>query len=106
MKIILYFLGLLILSACGIKGLPLSPSEVKSNKDESLFPFNQEPPKDKTNGEGKKPYASISELEQIGYDYNANFGLENDNLEDSFERIKPKSALVKKRPIIPLGQSY
>lgn len=100
---------MMIVVGCGIKGQPLSPSEVRSlGQKESLFPLNDTGDKacNTNDTHRKKSYASIAQLEQVGYDYNANFGLENNNLDDVLERIKPKSALIKKRVIIPLRYGY
>ena len=92
---------------CGINGQPLSPSEASATtQTESLFPFNSETDDKQDTHQNKRDYLSTSELEQMGYDYNANFGIENDTLDDVFERIKPKSSLLKKRAIIPLKRDY
>ena len=100
---------LVLITACGINGQPLSPSEVKLNShNESILPFNNNNKKKSKKSDNKqsRSYLSIAELGQMGYDYNANFGLKNDNLEDVFECIKPKSALLKKRTAIPLKRDY
>ncbi len=94
-----------VISSCGINGRPLSPSEASSlGKKETLFPLGDkgEDSSDDTHNHHKKSYATLSELEQRGSDYSANFGIQNDNLDDVFERIKPKSAILKKRAVTPL----
>jgi hypothetical protein len=87
-------------AGCGINGRPLSPSEASSlGKKETLFPLNssdsdasQEAPQVQS-----QSYVRRNDLEQRGSNYSANFGLHNDTLNDIFERIKPKSAILKKR---------
>jgi hypothetical protein len=97
--------AIIFLSACGIQGQPLSPSEVKqTEKKQSLFPLNNDNNSDAVQKKNTKNYVPTAELQQIGYEYSANFGVENDNLDDVFERIKPVSSLRKKRIVIPLGR--
>lgn len=99
------------ISACGIKGNPVSPSEVALNtsKNQSLFPLNNETDindSDNMNGDTTEtvlPYVPMGALLQSGNDYNTNFGVENDDLDAVFERIRPQSSIRKKRNIIPLG---
>ena len=73
-------------------------------KKQSLFPLNNDNNADTVQKKDTKNYVPTAELQQIGYEYSANFGVENDNLDDVFERIKPQSALAKKRIVIPLGR--
>jgi hypothetical protein len=99
------------ISACGIRGNPVSPSEgaLNTSKNQSLFPLNNETDindSDNINGDKTEtalPYVPTGVLLQSGNDYNANFGVENDDLDAVFERIRPQSSIRKRRNIIPLG---
>lgn len=99
----------LLVTGCGIEGMPLSPSQVENNQDlGSHLPFGVEAQKkiDRQVQSKSKKYASIGELNQLGYDYEANFGLENQELEDIFERITPKSGQPQPRIILPLKRNF
>jgi hypothetical protein len=91
------------LCGCGIDGAPQSPAYKKSgNNFDALLPFGDqgEQSADDTQVKPQQSYTSIGDLERIGYHYNANFGLENDELEDVFERITPQSGQPRRRAAI------
>ncbi len=92
-------------TGCGINGRPLSPSEASAlGKKETLFPLGdkREDSSEDIHSHRKKSYVPLAELYQSGGDYSANFGIQNNTLDDVFERIKPKSGILKKRAITAL----
>jgi|GEM_PF-6819129 len=96
------FLLLIILSlnsACGIDSLPISPSENTSQDTfNALLPLGKQTTtvkKEKTPTE--KQYTPLGALDRIGYEYSANFGLENDELDDMFIRLTPPSGQPRRR---------
>lgn len=96
---------LIVVTGCGINGRPLSPSEASAlGKKETLFPLGDkgEDSSEEAHNQRKKSYATLPELDQSGGDYSANFGIQNNTLDDVFERIKPKSGILKKRAVTPL----
>jgi hypothetical protein len=99
------FFSVIFLSACGIQGYPISPSEAQlPKKNESLFPLETESQADLTQPPPTKSYIDTGTLFQAGGFYSAGFGLENDTLDDVFERLKPKSARPKGRIVTPLNR--
>lgn len=99
------FFFVIFLSACGIQGYPISPSEAQlPKKNESLFPLEAESQADLTQPPPTKSYIDTGTLFQAGGFYSAGFGLENDTLDDVFERLKPKSARPKGRIVTPLNR--
>ncbi len=98
-------LAVSLLGGCGIEGVPVSPSNPKQqNKSASILPFDNDITEtQQVDNKTSKNYMTIGELESLGYDYNANIGTETNNLQDSFELIKPKSALPRRPVVVPLG---
>jgi predicted small lipoprotein YifL len=91
------------ISACGIKGNPISPSEAKlAPKNQSLFPLESQEKSNIADKTTKNTYVDTGTLFQAGGSYSTGFGLKNDNLDDVFERIKPKSAIRKNISIVKL----
>lgn len=113
-----------LLAGCGIEGLPYSPSQDPQDTNlESLLPFGQTPLESQETTkvespilsqatenasdpsvQNKRKYIDIETLDNYGYHYDANFGLENDNLEDVFERLAPNSAYPRTREVIRIDQ--
>lgn len=92
----------IILSACGIEGVPLSPAQVQQDKNhDTLLPFGKKDVTENKNN-NQKQFMSIAELNNVGHEYSANFGIENQELEDIFERIMPRSGQPRRRIVVPL----
>jgi hypothetical protein len=100
-KLIILIFICFTLNNCGIDGFPTSPSEKKqSDTFNALIPVGKQIQHKSSEQEIKKSYTNINELDILGFDYNANFGLENDELDDVFNRITPPAGQTKVKRVI------
>lgn len=88
MKALILICIIIFTFSCGVKGNPIPPSQ--EEKEHNII-FNKSD--SHTNNEN---ITSLWKLEKIGQDYNADFGESTEELDDLFERLKPKNALPKK----------
>lgn len=94
---------ILLLSACGIQGDPIAPSEQEKKQKLDLSTVQSSDQKLTdidpmvAEGAGDVKISSLGSLKTLGKDYDASYGNSTQRLKDSVEEVKPASAYPKVR---------